>query len=141
MPGTTDRPRDARSQGVFEHVAGFSSAFADYLRLRLVLAGMEAKDAAINYAIVAALGIGALVVIVFGWLFFCIALVFAIAALIPGEHPWIWVMFGMALLHFAAAIVAGVLARSKIGTPVFTDTLNEFKKDQQWLTPTTARQV
>ena len=136
VPTTEDR-RGAANAGFFGHVAGFVGGVAEYIRLRLRLAGLEAKEAGIHYAIIAGLVAGAVVVLGFGYLFFCLALVFAIAALFPHHpHAWIWITFGMALLHFGAALVAILLARAKILMPMFTATLEEFKKDQQWLTST-----
>src|SRR4051794_26953497 len=97
-PTAEDR-RAAAAAGVFCHVAGFFAGFAEYLKARLQLAGLETKEAAGHYAIIVGLLMAAGVVAVFGYLFFCIAVIFAIAALIKGPYTWIWLTFGMALLH------------------------------------------
>ena len=39
----------------------------------------------------------------------------------------------MGLLHLALATLLCFAARSRLAEPVFTDTFNEFKKDQEWL--------
>ena len=114
-------------------------ALAGYMKARLQLAGLEAKEAMLHYAIIAALLAGGLVVVVFGYFFFWLALIFAIAWAIGGESTWIWVTLGAALVHFGLAVALVFAARAKFATPMFTSTLDEFKKDQQWLTTTTAR--
>ncbi len=138
-PTTEDR-RAAASTGFFGHVAGFFAGLTQYLKARLELAGLEAKEAAVHYAIILALFIAALVVMVFGYFFLCIALIFGIAALVPGPYTWIWLTFGMALLHFGGAIVALLFARTRITAPMFSATLEELKKDHEWLSSKTARQ-
>jgi len=131
--------RAAADAGFFGRLSGILAAVATYLRARLQLAGIEAKEAMVHYAIVAALGIGSLVVVVFGYFFFVLFAVFGVSWLIGGEHTWIWVTLGAAVVHFALAAGLVFAARAKLSTPMFTATLEEFKKDNQWLTSTTAR--
>ena len=112
---------------------------ATYLRARLQLAGLEAKEAMVHYAIIAGLIAGTLVVAVFGYFFLVMFAVFGIAWLIGGPHTWIWVTLGAAVVHFGLAVGLILAARAKFATPMFTATLEEFKKDNEWLTTTTAR--
>ena len=86
----------------FEHAAGWLGTVLAYFRVRLQLAGIEGKEAALHYGMLLALAVGGLIFLVFGYLFFCLALVFLIARLIGDENAWIWVSFGMALLHAGA---------------------------------------
>jgi uncharacterized membrane protein YqjE len=132
-PGMNN-PRSYDRPGIFAHLAGLFASFTAYLRARLELAGIEAKEAAVHYAIIVALLIGALIVFVFGYLFLCFGLVFSIAALIDTKHAWIWVTFGMALLHLGAAAACVFLAKSRFSKPMFAVTLDELRKDQEWLT-------
>jgi uncharacterized membrane protein YqjE len=127
-------PRSKKRPGLWAHLTGFLAAFSAYLRARLQLAGLEAKEAALHYGILVGLLIFGLILLIFGYFFFCFGLIFAIAALIGTKHAWIWVTFGMALLHLAAAGAAVVLAKVRLSTPMFTATLEEFRKDQEWLT-------
>jgi Putative Actinobacterial Holin-X, holin superfamily III len=140
MPEPTTEDQRAAKAGLFGHVAGFLAGLSEYLRVRLQLAGLEAKEAAIHFAIIVGLLVGVLVVVVLGYLFFCIALIFAIDALVQGRHTWIWLTFAMALAHFALGIAAALVIRARLGAPVFSATLDEFKKDQQWLNSMTAKQ-
>jgi uncharacterized membrane protein YqjE len=120
-------------EGLLHQLGVLLGAKLGYLRARLQLAGLEGKEAAAHYAIILALAVTALVVAIFGYFFFVIALVFLIAWTVGGENAWIWVMFGAALLHFVAALVFALVARSKLARPIFSATLDELKKDQQWL--------
>ncbi len=120
--------------GAFAHLSGFFGAFAAYFRARLQLAGIEAKEAAIHYFILLALLVVSLVAVLFGYFFLCFAVVFGIAALIGGEYTWIWLTFVMALLHFGGAAGCILFAKSRLAEPMFAATLNEFRKDQEWLT-------
>jgi len=134
QPTAEDRHRAAQ-EGFFGHIAGVLSASAEYLKSRFQLAGLEAREAAIHYAIIAALAVAALVVVAFGYIFLCLFAVFGIAALIGGEHAWIWVTLGVALLHFGAAVGCLLYAKKRLSEPMFTATIDEFRKDQEWLTP------
>ena len=121
-------------------MTGYASALAAYQSARLRLAGLEAKEAAVHYAIIIALLIGALVVIVFGYFFIWMTIIFAIT-LAFGGAPWtgVLVTLGVALLHFGLAVALAFFAKNKLAAPMFTSTLEEFNKDQQWLATTTAR--
>ena len=127
--------RSAAREGFFGHVAGVLSASAEYLKSRFQLAGLEAKEAALHYGIIVALVIAALVVVFFGYIFLCFFAIFGIAALIGGDYAWIWVTLGMALLHFGAAVGCLLYAKKRLSEPMFTATMHEFRKDQEWLTP------
>jgi uncharacterized membrane protein YqjE len=131
--------RAGAEEGFFGRISGYLAALATYLRARLQLAGLEAKEAMVHYAIIAGLLVGTLVVAVFGYFFLVLFAVFGLAWLIGGEHTWIWVTLGAAVAHFAIAAGLIFAARSKFTAPMFTATLAEFKKDNQWLTTTTAR--
>jgi uncharacterized membrane protein YqjE len=136
-PRAEDR-RAAANAGFIGRISGFLAALASYLSARFQLAGLEAKEAMLHYAIVAGLLAGGLVVVVFGYFFLVLFAVFGIAWAIGGPHTWIWVSLGAAVVHFAGAVALVFIARAKLSTPMFTATLEEFKKDNQWLT-TSAR--
>jgi uncharacterized membrane protein YqjE len=136
MPEPTVEDRRAAAQeGFLGHLAGLLSASAGYLQGRLQLLGLESKEAAVHYAIIVALLVAALVVLVFGYFFLCFFAIFGLAALFHDRHTWLWITLGMALLHFGAAVGAVLYAKARFAEPMFTSTINEFKKDQEWLTP------
>lgn len=131
-----ENPRAKENIGLFGHFSGLLAAKLGYLRARLKLAGIEGKEAAIHASIIAGLAIGALVVLVFGYFFLVIGLVFLIALAFGGGNAWIWVLLAAALLHILGAIVLLLIAKSRLSTPLFPLTLDELKKDQEWLNTT-----
>ncbi len=130
---TTEDFRAAEGAGIFGHLSALVAAKLAYLRARLELAGLEGREAAVHYGVILGLAIGALIVLVFGYFFFVIALVFLVAHFIGGETAWIWVALGAAVLHFLAAAVLLLVAKSRLGAPMFAASLHELKQDQEWL--------
>ena len=114
------------------------SAWA-YLRSRFELALIEGKEAGIQWLIALALLLAGVFVILLGYFLLIFAIIFAIAAAFDAEHAWIWVTLGAALLHFAGAAVLLLKVKSLVTKPVFETTLEEFKRDQEWLNAKTAK--
>jgi uncharacterized membrane protein YqjE len=133
MMGTTLPPneRSATDSGLSRHLLAFLASLSGYFRARLELAGMEGKDAALLLFKVAAFLFIALLFVVFGYAFLWIGLIALIAAL--SQVPWGWWVLIIGLLHLlgAAGCVWGVGRLWK--KPVFAATLEEFRKDQEWL--------
>ena len=125
--------------GLFSHASAWLAALLGYLRARLELAGLETREAAIHGAVLLGLVVAALVLLVFGYFFFCFALVFCVAQLFDDDKAWIGVTFGMAVLHFGGAVALGLWAKAKLKKPIFPATLDELRKDQQWLTAKTGK--
>jgi uncharacterized membrane protein YqjE len=121
-------PRDG---GFIDHLRSVIAAVTAYFGARLELAGIEAKEALIHFAILAMWVGVALAVIFFGYIFFLIGVILIVAWLL--HAPPMWVSLAAGLLHFAFAIVCFLIVRAKIGAPLFQSTINEFKKDQAWL--------
>jgi uncharacterized membrane protein YqjE len=119
--------------GFFGHFSALLGAKLAYLRARLELAGLEGKEAAVHAAVILGLAVGALIVLIFGYFFLIIGLVFLLALALGGGNAWIFVLLGAALLHIAGAALLILIAKWKLGTPLFSLTLDELKKDQEWL--------
>lgn len=116
---------------MLDHLREILAAGFEYFQARLALAGIEAKEALLHFAIIVALLVAAVAVSVFGYLFLCIAATVLIAEFLnvsPG-----WVILALAIVHFALALGAVIFAAARLQTAVFSATLAEFKKDQQWL--------
>ena len=122
----------AGDEGFFEHLRSLTASLAGYLGARLQLAGVESKEAFGHYLKIILWVAAAVVVATFGYLLLCVAGVFLIARLIHVE--WVWVMLACAVLHFALAFWCVSIVRRKFGVPMFGATINEFRKDQEWLT-------
>lgn len=133
MPDPLDEARAAQAAGIFGHLTALLAAKLAYVRARLELAGLEGKEAAVHYGVIVGLAVGGLVALVFGYLFAVIALVFLTAHFIGGETAWIWVLLGAAALHLLSAAALLLIAKSRLGTPMFAASLDELKHDQEWL--------
>ncbi|MDR3406653.1 MAG: phage holin family protein [Chthoniobacter sp.] len=134
MPAaTTDEVPQAKAAGLFGHLSALLAAKLAYLQARLELAGIEGKEAAVHLGIILGLAIGALILLVFGYFFTVVTLVFLIALLCGGGNAWIGVLAGAALFHFIIAGLLLLIARMRLGAPLFPLTLEELKKDQEWL--------
>lgn len=129
----TDEARAAAATGIFGHCSALLAAKLAYWRARLELAGVEGKEAAVHAAIILGLAIAGLIAVVFGYFFLILALVFLIAQAFGGGSAWIWVLLGAAVVHLVGAVILILIARAKLGTRLFPLTLDEFKKDQEWL--------
>lgn len=123
---------ESDSGGLLRHLGALLAAKLAYLRARLELAGIEGKEAFAHVAIMVGLAIAAVIAAIFGYFFLVIAVVFLIARAIGGE-VWIWVMLGAAGLHLGGALVLALVARARLARPIFPATLDELRKDQQWL--------
>jgi uncharacterized membrane protein YqjE len=119
--------------GLLAHTTGLLSSILKYAKARAVLLGIEAKEAGVQYGIAVALGISALVLAVLGYLFLVITAVFAVAVAFGGGNAWIPIMGVTALLHLAGAAALVLLGRRQVQANPFSTTLEELKKDQEWL--------
>ena len=133
MPDSLEDARAAQAAGILGHLSALLAAKLAYVRARLELAGLEGREAAVHYGVILGLAIGGMIALVFGYLFFVIALVFLVAHLIGGETAWIWVLLGAAALHFIGAAALVLVAKSRLGVPMFSASLDELKQDQEWL--------
>ena len=125
---------ESRHPGMFTHAAGLLAAVVRYFKARATLVGIEAKEAGVNYGVALAVIGAALLLALLAYVFLIITAVFGVAALFEGRNAWIGVMGVTALLH---AVVAGLLifiAVRRFKTGAFPLTLEEFSKDQEWLT-------
>ena len=126
--------------GFFESATAWLGTLLAHLRVRIELAGIEGREAAVHYGVLFGLAVAGLVFVVFGYFFFCLALVFLIAWGCGGGNAWIWVLLGASALHLGGGAGAFFWIRARLGTPMFSATLDELRKDQEWLTSTTEKQ-
>ena len=125
--------------GFFEHATAWLGTLLAHLRVRLELAEIEGKEAAVHYGVLLGLAVAGFVFAVFGYLFLCLALVFLIAWACGGGNAWIWVLLGASALHLGGGAGAFFWIRGKLATPMFSATLGELRKDQEWLASTTGK--
>lgn len=132
MPASTTEATAQAKVGLFGHLSALLAAKLAYLKARLELAGIEGKEAAVHLGIIVGLAVVALVLVIFGYFFFVLFLVFLVG-LAFGGNAWVWVMLGAAVVHFIIAAVLLLVAKTRLGVPLFPLTLEELKKDQEWL--------
>jgi uncharacterized membrane protein YqjE len=126
----------AERGGMIREVRSFLAACAQYALARLKLATLEGKEASGHVLKLLACALGALALLVFAWLFFCLAVVFLLAKAFGGENGWLWASLVMAGLHVIVASLLALRAKAGIAKPLFPVTTEEFKKDQEWLETT-----
>ena len=133
MIGTTSPPneRSAADSGLSRHLLALLASLAGYFRARLELAGIEGKEAAAIYLKAAVLIAVALLLFAFGYAFLWIGLIALIAAV--SHLAWGWLVLGAGFLHVVGALAGGWMAVVLCKKPVFGSTVEEFRKDQQWL--------
>ncbi|MEI8341031.1 MAG: phage holin family protein [Verrucomicrobiota bacterium] len=130
---TISQERSSGDAGLADHLRALAASAVGYFQARFHLAGIESREAAGHYLKILLWLAAGIAAVAFGYVFFCCALVFILAQLL--NVSWMWIMLGLGLAHFAAAVVCAVIIRDKFPKPMFEATLNEFKKDQEWLTP------
>jgi len=140
VPGPeSDQSRDAGHAGFFAHAVELLAAGWAYTRARFELASIEGREAGGHWLKALALLIAGLVVVVFGYFFFCFALIFTIATALDGGWWWVVVTFVAALVHFGLGAALLWKVRDLAQEPLFPVTIEEFKKDQAWLDAKTAK--
>ena len=136
----SDPNATSSSEGITDYLRGLLLATLSYLRARLELAGLEGKEAFTQLASVLVLAILAIALTVAGYLLLCIALVFGIAQFFHSPTAWIWISAIVGIAHAVGAWILIRTARAMLNKPMFSSTLEEFRKDETWLKSTAAKQ-
>jgi uncharacterized membrane protein YqjE len=114
-----------------ENALALLTAAADFFESRLALAAKESKSAALQILIMIGSLIFAALLCVMGYVFLIVSAIAGLAHLAGTSWPWIALIVG--LVHFIIALVLLLIARSRITKPMFQDTVDELKKDREWL--------
>ena len=121
----------AGRSGLFENALALLTAVADFFESRLALATKESKSAALQILILIGSLLFAGLLCVMGYVFLIVSAIVGLAHLAGTSWPWIALIVG--LLHFIIALVLLLVARSRVTKPMFRDTVDELKKDREWL--------
>jgi len=124
---------DSRRLSLLASLKEFAASGIDYLKARINLAALEAKEAGSHIGITLAMAIGALVLVFFAYIFLMFGLVAWLATIFDGSLRWLWAALITAGLHLVIAGVLSMIAFKRIKRPVFSETINQMKKDQTWL--------
>jgi uncharacterized membrane protein YqjE len=121
----------AGRSGLLDNTLALISAVAEFFESRCALAARESKAAALQVLILVGCVIAALVLCVMGYVFLIVSAVVGLAHLLGTSWPIVALI--VALLHFIIAMVLLLVARSRITKPMFPATVDELKKDREWL--------
>ncbi len=125
-------PRNpAGHSGLLDNALGLISAVVTFFESRFVLLAQESKSAAVQLLILVGCIIAALALCVMGYVFLIVSAVVGLAHLLGTSWPVVALV--VALLHFIIAGVLLLVARSRITKPMFRDSIDELKKDREWL--------
>jgi uncharacterized membrane protein YqjE len=117
--------------GLLENLLALISALAGFFESRFALLAEESKAAAVQLLILAGCLIFALLLCALGYVFLITGAVVGLAHL--AGISWPWIALAAAALHFIVAVMLLLIARSRISKPFFRATLDELKKDREWL--------
>ena len=130
-----DQPAPSQSRprqtGLIGSLVALASALADFFESRAALLATESKAALFQFLVAAVCLLAAVLFFVFGYIFLLGTAVVAIAQM--ANVSWLWVALAAAGLHFVIALILLLVASSGIKRPVFRGTMEELKKDREWL--------
>lgn len=98
---------------------------------RMRLFSLEAREASGHLAKMLVLWGALFLLLMCGWLFLCIGVLFFIAE--PMGCGWLWAALIMAGLHFITAVILGIVLKRWSTRPLFALTAEEMRKDRQWV--------
>lgn len=119
--------------GLRESLAGFAASVTQYFRARLQLARLEAAEAFTAWAKLLLCVVAALLLIGLSYLGFVAGLIAWVIS--TGKLATHWVILIVALLHLVGAILLLLIAKYRFAVPGFQQSLEELKRDQDWMTP------
>lgn len=117
--------------GLIDNAIGLISALFAYVETRAALLAVESKAMLLQLAAVVGFALGALIAVIFGYIFILASLIVGIAHLTGVS--WTWIALAVGLLHIALAVACVVLAKTKLTGRLYPETRAELKRDQQWL--------
>jgi len=121
----------AGHSGLLDNALALISAVAEFFESRFALVAQESKAAALQMLILVVCVIAALALCVMGYVFLIVSAVVGLAHLLGTSWPVVALV--VALVHFIIAGVLLLVARNRITKPMFRDTVDELKKDREWL--------
>jgi len=117
--------------GLIDNAVGFVSAFFSVVETRAALLASESKGVLLQLVAVLAFGLGALIAVIFGYIFILASVIFGIAHL--AGISWTWIALAVGVLHLGIAVACVFLAKGKLRGRLYAETRAELKQDQKWL--------
>ena len=128
----TVRPRDpAGHTGLIGTFLTLCADLAAMATARLSLFFTESKSALLQIAVLLGCVIAALLFFSFGYIFLVASLIVALAR--ATQVSWTWIALCAAGVHFLLALIALLIARTKMIKAPFPELSAELKKDREWL--------
>ena len=116
---------------MLNNLVALTNALAGFFESRITLFARESKTALVQVLLIAAAVITALVLVVSGYVFLIVSVIFGIAH--AAGISWVWIALGMGLLHFLLAGGCGFFVMTQIKKPMFQWSIAELKRDREWL--------
>jgi uncharacterized membrane protein YqjE len=117
--------------GLIDNAIGVVSALFAYVETRAALLAVESKALLLQLVSIVAFGLGALIAVVFGYIFLVASLIVGIAH--GTDFSWTWIAVATGVLHIVVAGVCVFLAKSKLRGRLYPETRSKLKRDQAWL--------
>lgn len=117
--------------GLLNNLLSLANALAGFFESRLGLLVQESKSALVHLLLIAAAVIAALVLLVSGYVFLIVSIIFGIAH--ASGVSWVWIALAAAGLHLVLAVACGLFAKSQLTKPMFQYSVAELKRDREWL--------
>jgi|SRR5947209_5408371 len=127
-----------RPTGLIGSLVALASALADFFGSRAALMATESKAALFQILMAVVCLVAAVLFFAFGYIFLLATVVVAVAHM--ANVSWLWVALAAAGLHFVVALVLLLAAGTGIKRPIFRGTIEELKKDREWLKDLEANQ-
>ena len=131
ISGSPSSRNPAGHSGLLDNALALISAIVSFFESRFVLVAQESKSVAVQLLILVGCVIVAFALCLMGYVFLIVSAVVGLAHLLGTS--WAVVALVVALVHFIIAGVLLLVARSRITKPMFPDTVDELKKDREWL--------
>jgi uncharacterized membrane protein YqjE len=132
MAGESMRFRNpAGHRGLLSNLLATANALVSFVESRLGLVGQEAKSALVHVVVLVVCLAAAAMFCVIGFIFLIASV---IAGLVHALHiSWVWAALVVALVDFILALFCVLIARNRMTRPMFRASLEELKKDREWL--------
>lgn len=132
MAGDSMRFRNpAGHAGLLNNLVALTNALAGFFESRITLFARESKTALVQLLLIAAAVVIALTLVVSGYVFIIVSVIFGIAH--AAGVSWVWIALAMGVLHFILAGGCGLFAATQIRKPMFNISVAELKRDREWL--------
>src|SRR3954471_9388785 len=132
MAGEAMRFRNpAGHAGLLNNLVSLANSVAGFFESRIGLFAAESKSALVHLLLLAGGLIGGLLLLAFGYVFLLVSAVFGIAH--AAGISWVWIAFGAGVLHLLLAAGCALFGVSQLRKPMFKATLDELKRDREWL--------